>query len=560
MDKSIPVQPQMSGDQPLVDNIQYGPGPDDSISNNDLNLTENRAVTHKSITLKGTAISYTASAGHLVTYDQDSARPSARIFYVSFTADDPVAASRPVTFFYNGGPGSSSVFLLLGSFGPRRIKTRMPEFTPPPYALEDNTDSLLDRTDLVFINPVGTGYSAAIFPAKNKDFWGVDQDAGSIKQFIKRYLTVYGHWNSPKFLFGESYGTPRTCVLTWLLHEDGVDLNGIVLQSSILDFSQRYSDDPNSVGILPTFAADALFHKKNQMPQPQSLSDLPSFMKKVEEFAREKFEKAKNNYPKVEQTTVQFLSEILGIPPDVLMNWKLNLNSSDNLGTLDYLTSLLQDKGLALGVYDGRVTANDTGIAGSVDPKSGSNDPTLTAVGGVYTAMWNVYLNEELKYTSTSPFVPLNLQANSNWDYKHVDPTGRQKGGEVTNLYTAGDLAASMELNPYLKVFCANGYYDAVTPFFQTRLDLENMQLGNKENRRRVEENLVFRNYPSGHMIYLDDDSRCEMKKHLGEFYDEILRDHAAAFNAEIEGRSDGQISMSRYHSPYRRRFSKTRY
>ena len=170
--------------------------------------------------------------------------------------NDVAASSRPVTFFYNGGPGSSSVFLLLGSFGPRRIKTSMPNFTPPaPYALEDNADSLLDRTDLVFINPVGTGYSAAIAPGKNRDFWGVDEDARSIKQFIKRYLTVYGRWNSPKFLFGESYGTPRTCVLTWLLHEDGVDLNGVVLQSSILDYSQ-----PNaSVGILPTFAADAWY-------------------------------------------------------------------------------------------------------------------------------------------------------------------------------------------------------------------------------------------------------------------------------------------------------------
>ena len=201
---------------------------------------EQTAVTQHSITINGTTISYTARAGHLVTYDQSSARPSAKIFYVSFTANDVAASSRPVTFFYNGGPGSSSVFLLLGSFGPRRIKTSMPDFTPPaPYALENNADSLLDRTDLVFINPVGTGYSTAIAPAKNKDFWGVDKDAKSIKQFIKRYLTVYGRWNSPKFLFGESYGTPRTCVLTWLLHEDGVDLNGIILQSSILDYSQR---------------------------------------------------------------------------------------------------------------------------------------------------------------------------------------------------------------------------------------------------------------------------------------------------------------------------------
>jgi carboxypeptidase C (cathepsin A) len=160
------------------------------------------------------------------------------------------------------------VFLLLGSFGPCRIHTNMPQFTPPaPYTLEDNPDSLLDCTDLAFIDPVGTGYSAAICPNRNVDFWGVDQDAGAIKQFVKRYLTVFDRWSSPKFLFGESYGTPRTCVLTWLLHKDGVDLNGIVLQSSILD----YGPAGNPVGLLPTLAADALFHGRvGVSPPPQT--------------------------------------------------------------------------------------------------------------------------------------------------------------------------------------------------------------------------------------------------------------------------------------------------
>ena len=178
--------------------------------------------------LAGKTIAYTATAGHLVAIDPSSSQPAAKIFYVAFTADDAEKATRPVTFFYNGGPGSSSVYVLLGSFAPKRIKTKMPSFTPPaPYTMEENPDSLLDRSDLVFINPVGTGYSAAIAPNKNKDFWGVDQDARSLKQFIKRYLTAYDRWNSPKFLFGESYGTARSCVLAWLLHEDGIDLNGV---------------------------------------------------------------------------------------------------------------------------------------------------------------------------------------------------------------------------------------------------------------------------------------------------------------------------------------------
>ncbi len=252
------------------------------------------------------------------------------------------------------------MYLLLGSFGPRRIKTHMPHITPPaPYELEDNGDSLLDRTDLVFINPVGTGYSAAIAPGKNSDFWGVDEDAGSIKQFIKRYLT--GRWNSPKFLFGESYGTPRTCVLTWLLHEDGVDLNGIILQSSILDYSQQ----GNSVGVLPTFAADALYHKKVTLPKMPD--DLDTFMKQVEKFARGPYAKAK--YPKVDKDTVQLLSQYLGVSPQVLRDWKLDLTIQNSIGNMIYLTSLLLDK--EVGLYDGRVASKDTGIAGSVEPKGG---------------------------------------------------------------------------------------------------------------------------------------------------------------------------------------------
>jgi carboxypeptidase C (cathepsin A) len=525
-------------DQPLLDTIPYGSGKDDSISD----VTENAAITQHTLTIDGTTIPYTARAGHLVIADQYSARPTAKIFYVAFTANVAAPSGRPVTFFYNGGPGSSSVYLLLGSFGPRRIKTNMPYFTPPaPYALEDNRDSLLEHSDLVFINPVGTGYSAAIAPGKNGNFWGVDEDARSIKQFVKRYLTVSNRWNSPKFLFGESYGTPRTCVLTWLLHEDGVDLNGVVLQSSILDYSQT----GNSVGLLPTLAADAWFHKKVTVaPVP---SDLPSFVKEVEQFARGPYASAAAAFPKVDPKVLEALSNVLGIPPVVLKYWQLDLAAG---GGTTFLTSLLQDEGLAIGAYDGRVTAEDTGIAGSIDPNSGGNDPTMTAVGGVYTAMWNVYLNDELQFTSTSPFMDLNDQAFLNWDFGHVDPTGAQTGG-ADRLYTAGDLAAAMALNPYLKVFSANGYYDAVTPFFQTVLNFENMPLSDPHARN----NLTIHNYPSGHMVYLDNESRSSMRADLAAFY-EGTRAYSPAVAAKRAPQETGRISRS----PYRRRFSRTPY
>jgi carboxypeptidase C (cathepsin A) len=524
-------------DQPLLDTTPYGAGKDDSVTD----ATENVAVTRHTVTIAARALAYTARAGHLVAVDALSAKPAAKIFYVSFTLDDADPSTRPVTFFYNGGPGSSSVFLLLGSFAPRRIRTSMPQFTPPaPYTIEDNPDSLLDRSDLVFIDPVGTGYSAAISPRRNVDFWGVDQDARSIKQFVKRYLTLYNRWNSPKFLFGESYGTPRTSVLTWLLHEDGIDLNGVVLQSSILDYAQA----GNAVGLLPTFAADAWFHNKVTIsPAPP---DLATIMGTVEAFARGPYAAALAAFPKMDNSVLTTLSEYLGIPPIVLKYWKLDVSAGN--GTV-FLTSLLQDQGVALGAYDGRVTAEDTGIAGSVDPNAGGNDPTMTAIGGVYTAMWNVYLNDELRFTSTSPFLDLNDQAFLNWEFGHIDPTGAQKGGPAS-LYTAGDLAAAMTLNPYLKVFSANGYYDAVTPFFQTILNFENMPL--KSSHARA--NLTIRNYPSGHMIYLDDASRSGMKSDLAEFYDEATARPAAA-SEPLEGKG---VRLS--FTGYRRRIAHIRY
>ena len=406
---------------PLLDVTPYGSGKDDSTSD----ATECASVTQHSLTINGVPILYTARAGHLVTTDPYSALPAAKIFYVAFTANNSDSSTRPVTFFYNGGPGSSSVFLLLGSFGPRRIKTAMPHFTPPaPYTLQDNEYSLLDRTDLVFINPVGTGYSAAIAPNKNGGFWGVDEDARCIKQFIKRYLTASRRWNSPKFLFGESYGTPRTCVLTWLLHEDGVDLNGVILQSSILDYSQS----GNAVGLLPTLAADAWFHKKVTLkPTP---TDLSSFLDQhVIPFARDHYANVKAEYArtrKVGRKVLKLQSDILGIHPILLENWNLDPSAG---GGNAFLTGLLHDEGYAIGSYDGRARAVDTGIAASIDPNSGGNDPTMTAVGGVYTAMWNVYLDEELGYTSTSPFMDLNDKAFGNWNFGHTaHPTGANEG------------------------------------------------------------------------------------------------------------------------------------
>jgi carboxypeptidase C (cathepsin A) len=495
-----------AADAPFLDPVAYGNRPQDSITD----TTEAAAVTHHVAAIDGRTIAYTATVGHLVTVDPGSSRPDAKLFYVAFTADGAPKTTRPVTFFYNGGPGSSSVYVLLGSFGPRRIRTALPSFTPPaPYTIEDNPDSLLDRTDLVFVNPVGTGYSAAIAPKVNKDFWGVDQDAGSLRQFIKRYLTANDRWNSPKFLFGESYGTARTAVLAYLLHEDGVDLNGLTIQSSILDYSQA----GNPVGLLPTWAADAWYHGRTGVQPPPPA--LPPYAEAACRFADGAYAAALAQFPHADPAVVRQLSAEIGIDTTVLTSWSLNVAAATDRGTSAFLVTLLQDRGLALGSYDGRATGIDTGIAARIDPRAGANDPTMTAV------------NDELKFTSASSFTDLNDLAFENWDFHHTDPAGAQKGIDAQGnviLYTAGDLAALMSLNVDLKVLSANGYYDSVTPFHQTALDLAAMPLADATIRR----NLTIRNYPSGHMIYLDGGSRTALKADLVRMYDSTVADTAA--------------------------------
>lgn len=536
--KQTTVALRGSHDQPFFDPVAYGNGPQDAVTD----ATENGAITHHGIVLGGQRLAYTATAGHLVTVDASSSLPNARMFYVAFTVDRGVGAQageRPVTFFYNGGPGSSSVFVLLGSFAPKRIRTLMPRFTPPgQYQIEDNPDSLLDKSDLIFINPVGTGYSAALAPNKNADFWGVDQDARSIAQFIKRYLTANQRWGSPKYLFGESYGTARSCVLAYLLHEDGVDLNGITLQSSILDYTQA----GNPVGALPTAAADAWYHKRlGVKPAPAGLA---SFAAEVAQFARTDYASALRHFPKASQATIRKLSGYTGIDTATLSAWGLDIAAYDSQGNSLFLRTLLASKGVALGAYDGRVTAINTGIAGKIDPNSGGNDPTMTAISGEYTAMWNKYLNEDLKFTSNSAFTDLNDQAFRHWDFGHIDPTGAQRGidarGNVV-LYTGGDLAAVMALNPDLKVLSANGYFDFVTPFYQTVIDLQRMPLVSQA----VRNNLSARFYPSGHMVYLDAGSRTALKKDLDALYERTVADRPAMMRILALQERTGKASVA---------------
>jgi hypothetical protein len=311
-------------------------------------------------------------------------------------------------------------------------------------------------------------------------------------------------------------------VLAWLLHEDGIDLNGLTLQSSVLDYPANFT---NAVGLMPTFAADAWYHKKTGVTPPPP--DLPSFMDQVTRFSRGSYAQALEAFPHANPATVATLSQDLGISETQLTAWSLNVETVDRVGHSAFLTTLLQDQGLVLGAYDGRVTGVDTGISAIVSPDGGMNDPTMAAVGGVYTAMWNSYLNNDLKYSATSNFTDLNDQAFQFWDFTHTDPAGTVQAPDkqgMPTLYTAGDLAATMAANPYLKVLSANGYYDSVTPFFQTKLTLDGMPLQDT----RIRANLTIRNYPSGHMIYLDAGSRTALKADLAVMYDAAVMRAAA--------------------------------
>ncbi|CAJ0800842.1 hypothetical protein LMG7141_03880 [Ralstonia condita] len=531
-----PVTAAVPPDQPYVDPNVYGTGPNDALA---ADPGESAAITHHTVTIGGKSIAYTATAGHLTTIDPVTSQSNATMFYVAYTQDNPDPTKpRPVTFFYNGGPGSSSVFLLLGSFGPKRLQSSFPNFTPPaPYKLPDNPDSLLDRSDLVFINPVGTGYSAAIAPAKNKDFWGTDQDARSIDRFIQRYLTKNSRWNSPKFLYGESYGTARSAVLSWLLHEDGIELNGITLQSSILDYANALS----AVGTFPTLAADAFYWKKTTLnPAP---TDLDSYMVQARNYADNTLaplaqapSAADGGFVNVRLNlnlaTAQTMGSYIGTDPVSLIQTFGNPAALGNVPSQNnnppYTFFLTLNPGIQIGQYDGRANYTGQGIAPFILPNSGSNDPSISNIGGAYTVLWNSYLNTQLKYTSTSSFVDLNDAVFNNWDFSHIDPTGANKGGGNT-LYTAGDLASTMSLNPDLKVLQASGYFDAVTPFHQTELTLAQMPLDPTIKAK----NLTIRNYPSGHMIYLNDASRTALKGDLASFYDGVMADRPALMRVQ---------------------------
>ena len=480
------------------------------------------SITEGAVTVGGQVIAYKAIAGTLTvgaSNAQDAqlgldgkllpdsgekapdkpedAPATARIFYTAYFKKGAPSETRPVTFLYNGGPGSSTMWLHMGSFGPRRVVTTDTEHeAAAPYRIVNNDYSLLDASDLVFIDAPGTGFSRIFGRDKEKAFWGIDQDAHAFERFIRRFLTKYERWNSPKYLFGESYGTPRSAVLSAALQN--VDLNGIILLSAILSFDNSVDGPTDNPGVdqayalaLPTFAATAWYHKKLANPP----AALEPFLTEVEQYALGEYMSALlqgSELPAArKQAVAEKLHEYTGLPVAYLLKSELRVDGGQ------FSKALEDADGTTIGRLDTRYKGPD------FDPlsKEADYDPQSDAISSAYTTAINHYMRTELKF-------------GENWTYKpsaYGDPGfdwqfRRAEGGQnVMN-----DLAYKLKSNPKTRVFLAGGYYDLATPYFEGKFEMHHLPIP-----LALQANISYHYYQAGHMIYVNEGI-------LKQFHDDV--------------------------------------
>jgi carboxypeptidase C (cathepsin A) len=468
------------------------------------------AVSQQSIALGGRTYPYAARAG-TITLENQQGQPDCRMFYTAFTLDGVDPRTRPVTFFYNGGPGSATIWLRMGSFGPVRVVVGDAGPTAnAPFHLVENQYSLLDTTDLVFVDAPGTGFSRIEDPGKPDQFYGVDQDMRAFTQFISRYVSAHGRWNSPKFLFGESYGTPRSAVLVDNLQKQGIGINGVVLLSSILDFNLDWDINFTPVAIgggdwafplyLPTEAASSWYH--NALPGPQTT--LQNLLPQVEQFAMGEYLNAlaqgANLSPSTYNDVVAKLHQYTGLSSEYIRQSNLRIPY------WRYTTELLRDTGQTLGRLDARYTSY------ALDRISDRPqfDATDSAMDAAFVGAGNYYVRQVLRYNPGLEYLPLVIPINRQWDWKH-------NGNLPTN--TAQDLAEAMTFNPGLRVFAASGYYDMATPFYATVYTLNHLTLA-----APLQNNITYGFYESGHMVYLHPKALEQFHADLERWYAEVLR------------------------------------
>ncbi len=467
--------------------------------------TQQLSVTHHEIVIEGKPLKYRATAGYLVLLDEDG-HHKANVFFVAYEKEgEEMPARRPVTFAFNGGPGSSSVWLHLGALGPRRVvmdSLGMP--LPPPYRLEANPYSWLDITDLVFIDPVTTGYSRAAVGEDPAQFHGYEEDITWVGEFIRLWTTRFKRWVSPKFLAGESYGTTRAAGLAGYLQErHGMYLNGIVLISSILNFqTARFTtgNDLPYILFLPTYTATAWYHKR--LPEDLQEKPLRQVLDEVEAFAMGDYTLALMQGDALSEVTyrrmVDRLARYTGLSPAYIEQSNLRIP------IYRFTKALLRDQRRTVGRLDSRFTGIDRDAAG----ERFEFDPSYAAIQGPFTAMLNDYVRRELKYENDLPYEILTGRVRP-WNYNNV---------QNQFLNVAETLRQAMSRNPALQVYIASGYYDLATPYFATQYTVHHMMLD-----PALRGNVHMGYYEAGHMMYIHQASLRKLKQEVRAFYQRAL-------------------------------------
>ena len=475
------------------------------------------STTSGTVNVEGKSISYKAVAGTLVVHpegfddtqwrvkdaqhDNGKGEPGAEasMFYVAYFKNGVPSADRPITFLYNGGPGSSTVWLHMGAFGPRRVVTKDDSHTPAaPYQLVNNNNSLLDASDLVFIDAPGTGFSRIAGKDKEKAFYGIDADAHAFTDFIKQFLTKYNRWNSPKYLFGESYGTPRSAVvINQLTTENDIDFNGVVLLSQILDFSLfaglQGANPGNVEGYvtqLPTMAATAWYHNLVPGGRPD---DLQTFLHEAEKFATTDYAAALAQGNELDPATKQHVAEQMarytGLPVAYILKSDLRVDGPA------FSKELQDTRGLTTGRLDTRFSGPD------MDPlsKDADYDPQSAALSSAYVSAFNDYARNTLHYGQNETFKP-SINVFRYWDWSHAAPGSPAL--KMVGTSVLPDLATAMKYDPQLQILSAGGYYDLATPFYQGWYEMHHLPIPPE-----LQKNIEFKHYPSGHMVYANQQS-----------------------------------------------------
>jgi carboxypeptidase C (cathepsin A) len=468
---------------------------------------EESSVTDHTLKIGGQTIPYKATASTILLKN-DKDEPTALLYSTAYIRTDVKDASqRPLSFIYNGGPGSASLWLHMGAFGPRRVVTTDAEHTPPPpYKLVDNAGTLLDKTDMVFIDPVGTGFSHAVGKAQDKDFWGVDQDVKSLAQFISIYVNRNNRWNSPKFLIGESYGTFRSAALgNYLQQRDGMYLNGIDLISSVLDLgtiSFPPGNDMTYIFYVPSYAATAWYHKV-LADRP---ADLRPFIDEARQFAQTEYASALIKGSRISASekaaVAKKFSRFTGLGEDYVIKANLRVN----------LPQFMEELQRARGLTTGRLDARYSGFTYNLLAETANTDPQSDAVTGAFTAVFNSYVRDELKFGQDKPYHAISNGVGNHWDWKHEGAEGYGFPGAPN---VEGDLIQAMITNPHLQVEVENGIYDLATPFFATEFTMEHLGLPEK-----LQKNIRLQYYDAGHMMYLHEEDLIKLKANIAGFID----------------------------------------